>query len=67
MFWMQALDKIRFLSLVDNTLLGEGDVAQLDIHVSNRSIRAFLEIKSHPSLYSSILFRPGGPCKPEPI
>ncbi|KAG0623210.1 hypothetical protein M758_3G156500 [Ceratodon purpureus] len=28
-----ALDKIRFLSLMDKSLLGEGDVAQLDIHL----------------------------------
>lgn len=30
---MQALDKIRFLSLTDQSLLGEGDDAKLDIHV----------------------------------
>jgi len=29
----QALDKIRFLSLTDPSLLGEGDQAQLDIRV----------------------------------
>lgn len=44
MIWMQALDKIRFLSLMDKTLLGEGDDAELDIHVGYRSLRAFLEI-----------------------
>lgn len=30
---VQALDKIRFLSLTDQSLLGEGDDAKLDIHV----------------------------------
>jgi hypothetical protein len=31
---MQALDKIRFLALTDQSQLGEGDDAKLDIHVS---------------------------------
>jgi hypothetical protein len=30
---VQALDKIRFLSLTDKTVLGEGDESKLDIHV----------------------------------
>jgi heat shock protein beta len=30
---VQALDKIRFLSLTDKTVLGEGNDAKLDIHV----------------------------------
>jgi hypothetical protein len=32
---MQALDKVRFLALTNETLLGEGDDAKLDIHVSS--------------------------------
>lgn len=31
---MQALDKIRFLSLTDPSILGEGDAAKLEIKVS---------------------------------
>ncbi len=30
---VQALDKIRFLSLTDKTVLGERNDAELDIHV----------------------------------
>ena len=36
----QALDKIRFLSLTDTSLLGEGDTAQLDIRVRRRAAAA---------------------------
>ena len=32
-FEFQALDKIRFLSLTDKEVLGEGDNAKLDIQV----------------------------------
>ena len=32
--WFQALDKIRFLSLTDKEVLGEGDTAKLEIQVS---------------------------------
>jgi hypothetical protein len=35
---VQALDKIRFLSLTDKSVLGEGDESKLDIHV--RHLRA---------------------------
>lgn len=31
----QALDKIRFLSLTDKEILGEGDNTKLEIEVSN--------------------------------
>ena len=34
-FQIQALDKIRFLSLTDKDILGEGDNTKLEIQVSN--------------------------------
>ena len=34
-FQIQALDKIRFLSLTDKEILGEGDNTKLEIQVSN--------------------------------
>lgn len=39
---LQALDKIRFLSLTDKEILGEGDNTKLEIQVSrNGHIRCF--------------------------
>lgn len=34
-----ALDKVRFLSLTDKTVLGEGDDAKLDIKISVKEVR----------------------------
>lgn len=49
LLYFQALDKIRFLSLTDKEILGEGDDATLEIQVTiiNRIMLIFLNIQSH--------------------
>ena len=66
-----ALDKVRFLSLTDKTVLGEGEDARLDIKISVKEVRCSIWSHTHwrQTLTSVGVPRhppyvgPGGSCK----